>query len=144
MAGEAPSQTGDEPLSRAHLSRLRAEVGDATLRRYAQAYLDLLPERLNRIGQAIEADDTAEAERVIVDLQISSRMLGTRRLATTLTALQSSLHTGLIPSTVQLARVRTEAALVAATVRAAMDLDGLDGLDGLDDLERPDHSAPAD
>ncbi|WP_194909250.1 hypothetical protein [Catenulispora rubra] len=135
MAGDDPSETGGEPVSRAHLSRLRAEVGDETLRRYAQAYLDLLPERLDRIGRAIRAHDTAEAERVIVDLRISSKMLGTRRLAATLTALESSLHTGLIPSTVQLARVRTEARLVAEMVRAAMDLDG---------LGRPDHGAPTD
>ena len=124
MAGAEPSETGDEPVSRAHLSRLRAEVGDATLRRYAQAYLDLLPERLDGIGRAIGADDTAEAERLIVDLQISSRMLGARRLAAILAALESSLHTGLIPSSVQLGRVRAEARLVAATVRADMDLDG--------------------
>lgn len=124
MAGEEPSELGDEPVIRAHLSRMRAEVGDATLHRYVQAYLDLLPERLDRIGQAISADDTAAAERAIVDLQISSTMLGTRRFATTLAALESSLHTGLIPSTVQFARVRSEARLVAEMVRAAMDLDG--------------------
>lgn len=122
MAGEEPSEIGDEPISRAHLSRMRAEVGDATLRRYAQAYLDLLPERLDRIGQAISADDPDEAERVIVDLRISSEMLGTERLAAELSVLKSSLHTGLLPSTVQLARVRTEARLVATMVREAMDL----------------------
>lgn len=135
MAGEKPSETGDEPISREHLSRMRAAVGEATLRRYALGYLDLLPERLDRIGQAIGADNAAEAERVIVDLQISSEMLGARQLAAKLTALESSLHTGLVSITAQLAGIRTEAALVTATVRAATGLDG---------LGRPDRAAPAD
>jgi hypothetical protein len=135
MAREEPSENGDEPVSRAHLSRMRAEVGDATLHRYAQAYLDLLPERLDRIGQAITAADVAEAERVTVDLQVSSKMLGTPRLAAALTALESPLHAGLLPSTVQFARVRTEARLVAEVVREAMDLDS---------PGRPNHAAPED
>jgi hypothetical protein len=125
MAGAETSEIGEEPVtreepvSREHLCQMRATVGAATLRLYTQAYLDLLPERLDRIGQALSADNTVEAEHVIVDLQVSSEMLGARRLAAKLTALESSLHAGLMPSSVQLASVRTEAELVAETVRAA-------------------------
>ncbi|WP_370369418.1 hypothetical protein [Catenulispora sp. GP43] len=96
---------------------MRDAVGEATLQRYAQGYLDLLPVRLARIGRAISADEAAEAEHVIVDLQISSKMLGASRLAEKLAALESSLHAGLRPSAGQLAGIRAEAELVAATVR---------------------------
>lgn len=119
MAGEEPSKTGDEPVSRAHLSRMRAEVGDKMLRRYTHAYLDLLPERLDRIGRAISAADAGEAARVIIELQISSEMLGARRLAALLTTLESALEAGLMPSVVQLSQLRTEARLAAPILRAA-------------------------
>jgi len=122
MAGAEPSETGDEPVSRAHLSRMRAEVGDTMLRRYAQAYLDLLPERLDRIGRAVGAADAAEAAHVIIELQISSEMLGARRLAALLTTLESALEGGLMPSTVQLSQLRTEARLAAPVLHAATSL----------------------
>jgi HPt (histidine-containing phosphotransfer) domain-containing protein len=121
MAGEKPSENGEEPVSCADVSRMRAQVGDATLRRYAQAYLDLLPERLDRIDRATSADQVADAKRAAVDLRISSEMLGARRLAAKLIELESSLHRGLIPGIVQLAGVRTEAALVVARIRMAME-----------------------
>lgn len=119
MAGAEPSETGEEPVSRAHLSRMRAEVGDTMLRRYAQAYLDLLPERLDRIGRAVGAADAAEAAHAIIELQISSEMLGARRLAALLTTLESALEGELMPSTAQLSRLRTEALLAAPVLRAA-------------------------
>jgi HPt (histidine-containing phosphotransfer) domain-containing protein len=119
MSGEERSEIGDEPVSRAYLSRLRAEVGDTMLRRYAQAYLDLLPERLDRIGRAVVAADTAEAAHVVIELQISSEMLGARRLAALLAALETSLEAGVMPSAVQLSHVRSEARLAAPMLRAA-------------------------
>ena len=135
MAGEEPSAIGGEPVSPAYLSRMRAEVGDTMLRRYAQAYLDLLPERLDRIGRAVGADDAAEAAHVVIELQISSEMLGARRLAALLAALESSLEAGVVPSAVQLSHVRSEARLAAPALRAAADLDS---------LGRPNRGAPAD
>jgi hypothetical protein len=109
-----------EAVSRAHLDRVRAEVGDATLRRYARAYLDLLPGRLDRMEAAIAESDNAEATRVMFDLRVASEMLGTRRLGALVSALEESLGQDLLATAEQLARVRTEAELVAAVVRAAM------------------------
>lgn len=77
----SPRLPGGEAVDRARLAGLRAEVGDAALRRYAEAYLDLLAERLDRIERAMDADTPAEAIRVMVDLRVSSAMLGASRLA---------------------------------------------------------------
>lgn len=129
MAASSADETGDEPVSRAYLAQVRAEVGDTTLRRYAQAYLELLPVRLGRIDRAIAGEDADTARQVIFELQVSSEMLGTRRLAAILAALERSLQAGLAPSTVQFARARTEAELVAGLVRAAVEGEGF-GLPG--------------
>ena len=125
MAASSPDETGDEPVSRAYLAQVRAEVGDTTLRRYAQAYLELLPVRLARIDRAIAAEDADTARQVIFELQVSSEMLGSRRLAAILVELERSLQAGLAPSTVQCARARTEAELVAGVIRAAVERDSL-------------------
>ena len=124
MAASSPDETGDEPVSHAYLDQVRAEVGETTLRRYAQAYLELLPVRLGRIDRAIADEDADTARQVIFELQVSSEMLGTRRLAAILTGLERSLRAGLAPSTVQFARARTEAELVAGYIREAVGRDG--------------------
>jgi hypothetical protein len=121
MASPEPSEIGQEPVSGTRFSWMRAQVGDVTLRRYARAYLGLLPGRLDRIAQAVSAGEAADTEQLIVDLRISSEMLGTWRLAAILIALESSLHAGVMPSTEELARVRAEARLAAEMVRAAID-----------------------
>lgn len=125
--GPGRDAAGGDVVSRAHLAQVRAEVGDEALRRYARAYLDLLPDRLARIEQALAAADYAEATRVMFDLRVSSEMLGTTRLGALITELEAAPRLGLPADAVQLARVRTEALLVAAVVRAAMDGDGLGG-----------------
>ena len=94
-----------EAVSRAQLARVREDVGDASLRGYVHAYLDLLPGRLERIDRAVAAADSAEATCVAFDLRAASAMLGARRL------------TALPTAPVQLAVVRSEADAVAAELR---------------------------
>ena len=117
---EHPPEPYGDTVSRAHLAQVRAEVGDATLRRYARIYVELLPGRLDRMETAIAESDAAEATRVMFDLRVSSEMLGTRRLSALVSALEEALARGLPATAEQLARVRTEAELVAAVIRAAM------------------------
>ena len=122
-----PGRSADEGdvVSRTHLAQVRAEVGDVTLRRYAQAYLDVLPERLERIEQALAAADYAKATDVMFDLRVSSEMLGATRLAALVAELEAAPRIGLPADALQVARVHTEALMVAAVVRAAMSGDCL-------------------
>ena len=46
-----------EAVSRAQLARVREDVGEASLRHYVYAYLELLPDRLDRIERAVAAAD---------------------------------------------------------------------------------------
>jgi HPt (histidine-containing phosphotransfer) domain-containing protein len=106
-----------EAVSRAQLARVREDVGDASLRDYVHAYLELLPGRLERIDRAVAAADSAEATRVMFDLRAASAMLGARRLPALLSALEATLGVGLPTGPTQLAVVRAEADAVAAELR---------------------------
>jgi HPt (histidine-containing phosphotransfer) domain-containing protein len=106
-----------EAVSRAQLARVREDIGDASLRGYVRAFLELLPGRLERIDRAVAAADSAEATRVMFDLRASSAMLGARRLPTLLSALEATLGVGLPTAPAQLAVVRAEADAVAAGLR---------------------------
>ena len=110
----------NEAVDRTRLAGLRAEVGDATLRRYAEAYLDLLAERLDRIERAMDADARAEAVRVMLDLQVSSAMLGASRLAALIGILERPLPAE--PATggkASMTVLRAEADAVARALRVA-------------------------
>jgi hypothetical protein len=85
------SALGDEAVDRVLLARLRDEVGDDALRRYAAAYLGLLADRIDRIEQAVDAGERAEAVGVMFDLRTSSTMLGASRLAALIGLLERSL-----------------------------------------------------
>ena len=106
-------------VSRAQLARVREDVGEATLRHYVGAYLELLPGRLDHIDRAVAAADSAEASRVMFDLRASSAMLGATRLPTLLSALETTLGVGLPIAPAQLAVLRGEAAAVADALRRA-------------------------
>lgn len=109
-----------EPVSRAQLARVREDVGEESLRNYIHAYLDLLPERLDRIEHTIAAADTTEASRVMFDLRASSAMLGARRLPALLSTLETTLSVGLPTAPAQLAVVRAEADAVATALRGML------------------------
>jgi HPt (histidine-containing phosphotransfer) domain-containing protein len=109
-----------EAVSRAQLARVREDVGEASLRHYVRAYLELLPDRLERIERAVAAADGAEATRVMFDLRAASAMLGARRLSALLSTLEGTLSVGLPASPAQLAVVRAEAGSVAAALRALL------------------------
>jgi len=110
-----------EAVDRAHLARVLEDVGERTLRRYALAYLDLLPGRLERIRQAAVSANTAEALRVLFDLRASSSMLGAGRLAAAASWLEATVRSGLAPEPAQLAALRTEARVVQARLRDLLD-----------------------
>jgi HPt (histidine-containing phosphotransfer) domain-containing protein len=112
---------GGEAVGRADLARVRDEVGDETLRRYAKAYLDLLPDRLDRIEQAIGAEEGAAAIRVMFDLRVSSTMLGANRLAKLIAGVEASLGIGPpIGGAARMGALRAEAETVAAALRRAL------------------------
>ena len=111
---------GGEAVGRAHLARVREDVGDETLRRYARAYLGLLPERLDRIEQSVIAGDGDAATKVMFDLRVSSAMLGAGRLVALISAFESALLVGLPAGAAQVAVLRSEAAAVAAALGSAL------------------------
>lgn len=130
VGGRTRGHGEGDVVSRAHLAQVRAEVGDDTLRRYARAYLELLPGRLEGIEQALAAADYTLATGVMFDLRVSSEMLGATRLGRLVAELEAAPRLGLPAAPVQVARVRTEALLVAAVVRATMAGNGLGGRAG--------------
>ena len=107
------------------LARVRSEVGEQTLRRYARAYLDLLFARIERIEQAMAAADAGEARRIMFDLRVSSDMLGVARLPRMIAELESSPQTWLALSAAHLRGVRREAKRVATELGRFLDGNGL-------------------
>ncbi|WP_212531312.1 hypothetical protein [Actinospica durhamensis] len=107
------------------LARVRSEVGDRTLRRYARAYLDLLFARIERIEQAMAAADAAEARRIMFDLRVSSDMLGAARLPRMIAKLESSPQSWVALSAAHLRGVRREARRVATELGRYLDGNGL-------------------
>jgi HPt (histidine-containing phosphotransfer) domain-containing protein len=95
---------------------MRDGVGEQSLRRYIRAYLELLPERLERIERAIALADTGDATRLMFDLRASSAMLGARRLAELLSTLETTVAVGLPIAPAHLAVLRSEADTVAAAL----------------------------
>ncbi|WP_034271008.1 hypothetical protein [Actinospica robiniae] len=91
------------------LGRVRAEVGEQAVRRYARAYLDLLWPRIERIEQAMAAAEAGEARRIMFDLRVSSEMLGVAELPGMIAELESSPQTWLAAGTARLRRERREA-----------------------------------
>ena len=87
-AGEGPT------VDRGRLARLRADVGDETLRRYADAYLNLLPERLDLVERAVAADERAEALRTLTDVRVGAAMLGAHQFAARAGRLEAAVRTG--------------------------------------------------
>lgn len=73
----APSGPSGPLLDAGVLARLGDEVGgsDAALR-FAAAYLELLPSRVDRICSACAAQDAYAAEDAILSLRVTSAMVG--------------------------------------------------------------------
>jgi hypothetical protein len=105
-------------VDRGLLARLRADVGDETLRRYADAYLDLLPGRLDLVGQAVAAGERAEALRILTDVWVGAVMLGAARLAAGVRGLEAAVRTkSRSESEAKLALIRQSAQVLAAELR---------------------------
>lgn len=109
------------PVDRAQWERMLGEVGPRTLRRYAESYLELLPERLDDLERAMAADDRFEASRITADLRTSSAMLGARRLAALVTRVEAALNTARTGRKESAARsLRDEAHALARALRSAL------------------------
>jgi hypothetical protein len=112
------SSLDDEAVDGVVLVRLRDDVGDDTLRRYAAAYLGLLADRLERIERAMDTGERAEAIGVMFDLRTSSTMLGASRLAALIGLLERSLTADLADGwKVWMANLRVEADAVMLALR---------------------------
>jgi HPt (histidine-containing phosphotransfer) domain-containing protein len=81
MNASAHHQPAGGHLDDETVARLRRDVGDAVLQRFAQTYVDQLNERLNRIARALNEDDNADALRAAVDLESGSVTIGAVRIA---------------------------------------------------------------
>jgi hypothetical protein len=112
-------------VDRGLLARLRADVGDETLRRYADAYLGLLPGRLDLVGQAFAAGERAEALRVLTDVRIGATMLGAARFAARVRGLENKVRASSQPEVeARLELLRTSAEAMAAELRREARLTG--------------------
>jgi HPt (histidine-containing phosphotransfer) domain-containing protein len=78
--GSASARAGP-PVNAAVLDRLRDEIGGRALKRVVAAYLGLLDQRLDRVARALDGGDREDAGRAVLDLRVSSEMLGADRLA---------------------------------------------------------------
>ena len=131
--GPAPaSDSAAGSVDLAQLARVRDDVGEETLRRYAAVFLDLLEDRLARVARA-SAGKTADAQVAAFDLQVSSTMLGAGRLAELAGEVDASLRSGIPVSVWRMRMLRAEAASVSADLPRA--LDALADADGGDDAD---------
>jgi hypothetical protein len=112
---------GDEPVDLARLAKVLDEVGGQTLRRYAEAYLDLLTDRLDGIEQALGDGHGADAVRLMIDLRVNSAMLGANRLVALVAGAETALPTGRPIDSARMAALRAEAAAVSDALRRALD-----------------------
>jgi HPt (histidine-containing phosphotransfer) domain-containing protein len=105
-------------VDRGLLARLRADVGDETLRRYADAYLTLLSGRLDLVERAVAAGERAEALRVLTDVRVGASMLGAQRFAARAGTLEAAVRTGSQGEVeAGLAFIRESARLMASEMR---------------------------
>ena len=81
-------------VDRRLLARLRGDVGDETVRRYADAYLALLTERLDLVERAVAVGERAEALRALADLRIGAAMLGAESFAAQVGRTERAVRTG--------------------------------------------------
>jgi HPt (histidine-containing phosphotransfer) domain-containing protein len=124
METSANHQRCGEHLDAAALSRLRGDIGDAALRRFARSYTEQLTERLDRIGRALSVDDNTRARTAATDLATGSATVGARRvaeLAHDLEGLVSSVP--VVEASLLLHLAREEAAAVSAELRQVLGLD---------------------
>jgi hypothetical protein len=104
----------------AQLARVREDVGEETLRRYAAVFLDLLEDRLDRLARAA-VGKTADAQVAAFDLQVSSVMLGAGRLAELAGEVEASLRSGVPVPVWRMRMLRAEAASVSIDLPRALD-----------------------
>jgi hypothetical protein len=81
-------------VDRRLLARLRGDVGDETVRRYVDAYLALLAERLDLVERAVAVGERAEALRALTDLRIGAAMLGAESFAAQVGRVERAVRTG--------------------------------------------------
>ena len=106
-------------VDRRLLARLRGDVGEETVRRYVDAYLGLLDERLDLVERAVAVGERAEALRALTDLRVGAAMLGAETFAARIVRVERSVRTatrGEIEARFEAMRQAAEA--VAAALRA--------------------------
>jgi len=109
-------------VDRRLLARLRGDVGDETVRRYADAYLALLAERIDLVERAVAVGERAEALRALTDLRIGAAMLGAESFAARIGRVERAVRTGTrVEVTARFESLRQEAEAVAASLQAETD-----------------------
>lgn len=112
-------------VNSADLAALRSDIGDEALHRYLLAYVDLLGARLDRMERAIGAEEAEDAVDAVVDLGVSSTMVGAVRLAALARASEQDLREGLLADFAdKLPAVRSEAAAVSSALRKVLSRGG--------------------
>jgi hypothetical protein len=107
-------------VDRRLLARLRGDVGDETVRRYADAYLALLEERLDLVERAVGVGERAEALRALTDLRVGAAMLGAETFAARIERVERAVRTGARSEVMaRFEAMRQGAEAVAAALRAA-------------------------
>ncbi|HEU5332441.1 MAG TPA: hypothetical protein VFU73_06755 [Actinocrinis sp.] len=106
-------------VDRRLLARLRGDVGDETVQRYADAYLALLRERLDLVERAVGVGERAEALRALTDLRIGAAMLGAETFAAQIARVERAVRTGTRGEvTARFEAMRMDAEAVAASLQA--------------------------
>lgn len=91
----AVTANGNAPLlERSVLNRLREELDDdeGIWKVFVQNFIALLPERLERIRQALTTGDTRGSMDAVLSLKTSSQMVGAEQLACLAMALEQDLR----------------------------------------------------
>jgi hypothetical protein len=114
-----PPGSAADVVDRAQLARMGGEVGEQALRHYVALFRELLGGRIERIDQVV-VGRTADGLRAAVDLQISSEMLGAKRLAAITADVAILLRSGEPISPKRMAALRAEAETAAVALQQAL------------------------
>ena len=107
----------NETLHRVQLDRLGHDVGEQTAWHFADQYLRLLPERLDRIHAALERDDREELWVATVALRSSSSMVGAWAIGRLCARVIDNIRTDDLP---ELRTKAAELSVVAEQTAAAL------------------------
>lgn len=107
---------GREALDRGVLQRLVTDLrSEAAVSRIAQRFLDLLPERMDRLRRAVAAGEVDAALEVSLSLAVTAATLGGRALHDVMREVESRLGRRDLASASQLLPAAQQAASALAT-----------------------------